>query len=373
MMGWTSLDADGDSYNWVSSTSPTYYFGWGTDLTGMGHNASQCFVMSGSFSNSAYSALTPDNYLVSPTKGKYHQISFYAAAQDNFYSADHFGVAVSTTNASPTSFTTIQEWTMTNKAQGRWYEYTVDLSAYSGQEIWVAIRHFNCTNQFVLKVDDIVLSSGLCAIYSQDQPCTVTATANQNYVFVNWTQGDEVVSNDNSLNFLVTENAHYVANFELPTYTVEIEVDPAGAGVVTGDTLYSYGQRATVGVEPNENYHFTRWTENGETVSLSTRFSFVVKENHRLVAHLAYDNALSEQTDAIIEVFPNPANNKLTVRCEEPILQYSIYDITGTLVTQVGNLSQNDVELNIESLSAGVYVIRLAVSNTVLTSRFVKE
>ncbi len=44
------------------------------------------------------------------------------------------------------------------RAEGAWYEYTVDFSAYAGQEIWVAIRHFNCTDQFILKVDDITLT-----------------------------------------------------------------------------------------------------------------------------------------------------------------------------------------------------------------------
>ena len=45
-----------------------------------------------------------------------------------------------------------------NRTMGNWYEYTVDLSAYAGQEIWVAIRHFNCSDMFYLDVDDITLS-----------------------------------------------------------------------------------------------------------------------------------------------------------------------------------------------------------------------
>ena len=43
------------------------------------------------------------------------------------------------------------------RAQGSWHEYTVDLSSYAGQEIWVAIRHFNCNDMFILDVDDITL------------------------------------------------------------------------------------------------------------------------------------------------------------------------------------------------------------------------
>ena len=43
------------------------------------------------------------------------------------------------------------------RAQGSWHQYTVDLSAYAGQDIWVAIRHFQCSDMFMLNVDDIEL------------------------------------------------------------------------------------------------------------------------------------------------------------------------------------------------------------------------
>ena len=165
MQGWTSIDADGDSYGWgVGSTS----FG----STGLGHNASNDMVVSASYINNV-GALTPDNYLVSPAKAEYTGITFYACGQDASYVAEHFGVAVSTTTATASAFTMVQEWTMTakgggqptnatrsgNRTQGSWHEYTVDLSAYAGQEIWVAIRHFNVTDMFFLDVDDITLGS----------------------------------------------------------------------------------------------------------------------------------------------------------------------------------------------------------------------
>ena len=172
MMGWTSIDADGDGYGWgVGSTS--------FSSTGLGHDGSTDMVVSASYVNYV-GALNPDNYLVSPFKMAAQNgaaISFWACGQDASYVAEHFGVAVSTgSNTNANDFTTIQEWTMTAKkgavvadeyrevrgdrAQGSYYEYTVDLSAYAGQEIWVAIRHFNCTDMFYLDVDDITLGDG---------------------------------------------------------------------------------------------------------------------------------------------------------------------------------------------------------------------
>ena len=164
MQGWTSLDADGDGYGWMVGSEL---------MSGVaGHNGSADFVFSQSYNNSV-GVLYPDNYLVSPQVQLGGIVRFYACAQDASYAAEHFGVAVSTTNTNPSSFTTIQEWTMSAKnvadpvgkpvkesrsgrAQGNWYEYTVDLSAYSGMG-YVAIRHFNCSDMFYLDVDDITI------------------------------------------------------------------------------------------------------------------------------------------------------------------------------------------------------------------------
>ena len=158
MQGWTTIDADGDGFTWMLASEVMG--------TGYGHNASTDCVLSQSYSNS-YGPLTPDNYLVSPQVPLGGVITFYACAQDASYAAEHFGVAVSTTNnTSASAFTTIQQWTMTAKdgakaprgmnEQGNWYQYTVDLSAYSGNG-YVAIRHFNCTDMFYLDVDDILI------------------------------------------------------------------------------------------------------------------------------------------------------------------------------------------------------------------------
>ena len=49
--------------------------------------------------------------------------------------------------------------------------------------------------------------------YEQGQSCTVTATANTGYTFVNWTENDEVVSTDATYTFTVTGDRTLVANF----------------------------------------------------------------------------------------------------------------------------------------------------------------
>ena len=177
MQGWTTIDADGDGHTWVlGSETGGEYLKEGASLAGSGHNGSNDFVTSGSYSN-VFGALNPDNYLVSPKVALGGKISFYACGQDASYVAEHFGVAVSIAgNTSAADFKMLQDWTMAaapsqtpalnapqnafrspRRAQGNWYLYTVDLSAYAGLEGYVAIRHYNCTDMFLLDVDDITI------------------------------------------------------------------------------------------------------------------------------------------------------------------------------------------------------------------------
>ena len=248
--GWTTIDADGDGYDWMlGSNIGGFYLVSGASLAGSGHNASNDMMCSGSYSNATGQAITPDNYLVSPQVALGGSISFWACAQDASYAAEHFAVAVSTTNNTSTSaFTIVQEWTMTAKStgipsvgrggntrsQGNWYHYTVDLSAYSGNG-YVAIRHFNCSDQFILNIDDIVFNpsrSSVSASYPQGSTCTLTATPSYGYTFENWTENSNVVSVDAQYSFIVTEDRNLVANFvTLPTCTIVFDLyDSYGDG-----------------------------------------------------------------------------------------------------------------------------------------------
>lgn len=154
---WTNIDADGDGFQWIESgkkLGPTY-----------GHESDFC-MFSQSYDND-FEILYPDNYLVTPDKykvGKDASIDLWACAQDKRYPYEHFGVAVSTKgNTSADDFITIKEWTLDSVAptrdQGEWIKYSVDLSDYEEQEIWLAIRHFDCFDQYFMALDDVTLKN----------------------------------------------------------------------------------------------------------------------------------------------------------------------------------------------------------------------
>ena len=150
LQGWTTLDGDGDGHCWEPS------------IGGMGHN-SNGMVMAYSRDYATGEPLTPNEYLVSPRLVLSEDgpvIRFYVCALDEIYPAEHFGVSISTTvNDDPLAFTLLSQWTIAAKdagnRQGNWYNYTVDLSAYTGQDVYVAIRHHYCSGQSAICIDDI--------------------------------------------------------------------------------------------------------------------------------------------------------------------------------------------------------------------------
>ena len=156
---WATIDADGDGYSFELGTEPEF----------SGYNGGNC-VISASYINEI-GALTPNNYLVTPLM---HIVDgsvfgFFACAQDSNYPTEHFGVAISFTSQTDAStFTTIIEGDLQAKKisngkerglneQGSWYFCHVDLSSYAGSNIFIAIRHFNCTDQFYLDIDNVGL------------------------------------------------------------------------------------------------------------------------------------------------------------------------------------------------------------------------
>ena len=230
-------------------------------------------------------------------------VNFWVTDRSDNYGAEHFAVAVSTnSNTDINDFTTVQEWTLLSKSgrtgntrtigNGIWYEYTADLSAFSGMG-YVAFHHFNCYNQWLLCIDDITIEEGgvimnngsISKTYIQGESCTVVATPNMGYTFTNWTENGEMVSTDANYTFSVNANRTLVANFTLQGFTINVSASPSNGGNISGSGNYNYGQSCTVHATANMGYTFSNWTENGEMVSTDANYTFSVNADRTLVAN----------------------------------------------------------------------------------------
>lgn len=103
-----------------------------------------------------------DDWLISPQiqlAATGNTLSFWAKSCDTAYGLERFKVAVSTTGTVPANFTVISAGNyIVNPATAAWVEYTFPLTAYDGQNVYIAI---NCVSndQFGLAIDDFKVTT----------------------------------------------------------------------------------------------------------------------------------------------------------------------------------------------------------------------
>ena len=154
--GWTTFENDDDEKNWEYED--------GTKK-GMAYSGNGC-IYSASYINN-YGALNPDNWLVSEPLTLGGTLKVWLKGQDADEYREHFAIYLSTTGGNKSDFLdaygNLQSWVITlvpeTETSNIYQEYTADLSAYNGQHQtgYIAIRHFNCFDEFYLVVDDFSL------------------------------------------------------------------------------------------------------------------------------------------------------------------------------------------------------------------------
>ena len=220
---WTIVDADGDGFNWMLVSN-------NNESGNYSVNSGNYAIASESWTAAGESgiALTPDNWLISPAiaLGEGLSLVWYDAAQDADYAAEHYSVLISTTDSLTASFTTsLADITISSADFTR---HSVDLSAYNGQTVYIAFRHHECTDQFVMIIDDIAVMDDRAPIAAAEGPAyayvgvaatftgTMTSGLDQN-VSYEWICTDATFDRTDS----TVANATFAA---AGTYTVQFAV-----------------------------------------------------------------------------------------------------------------------------------------------------
>lgn len=127
---------------------------------------------------------------------------------------------------------------------------------------------------------------------SYDTGASVTATASPNpgYVFVDWTENGVRVSTSSSIQFFITANRTFVANFRaIPAsqFALVLSSNPAAGGTTDGEGAYPAGTSVTAIAAQNVGYTFTNWTDlsTGAVLSTSPNYTFVLSANRSLRAN----------------------------------------------------------------------------------------
>ncbi|MBR3980649.1 MAG: InlB B-repeat-containing protein [Bacteroidales bacterium] len=108
--------------------------------------------------------------------------------------------------------------------------------------------------------------------YAYDETVTLTATPNEHYSFVQWSDGDKT----NPRQLVITKNLSLTAEFIMDEFT--LSCGSIANGVISGEGTYAYGTNVNVLATPNAHYHFVSWndgiTDNPRKVTVTGNISF---------------------------------------------------------------------------------------------------
>ena len=149
--GWSIRDDDGDGYNWFL-------------LSSGGNSGDYCLASASYYSSTA---LTPDNWLFTPpiqlTEGNY--LSFFVRAAYTSYPYEHYAVYIA--EGSPAGDTEVllpeTEFPAGSFVEmgkdGVYEHYIIQIPAeYDNKSVCIGFRHFNCTDQYYLLLDDVSIT-----------------------------------------------------------------------------------------------------------------------------------------------------------------------------------------------------------------------
>lgn len=132
-----------------------------------------------------------------------------------------------------------------------------------------------------------------------------------NFTFVSWEENGEIISSTESFTYTMpAKNANLIAHFRYtpsspaepaepdipakPVYSnIYLTASPTGGGSfnITSGSSYQVGNSVNLTANPASNFTFVNWTQDGEVISTSRTFNYVMLEGidaNQLVANFTY-------------------------------------------------------------------------------------
>ena len=73
-----------------------------------------------------------------------------------------------------------------------------------------------------------------------------------------------------------------------------------------------------------------------------------------------------------MDVFPNPANDKVTVRAHSAeAISITVFDAQGKIVAEENHSGRRDVVFSTENFAAGIYTVRVVFENAIVQQKLV--
>lgn len=144
------------------------------------------------------------------------------------------------------------------------------------------------------------------------------------------------------------------------------------ADTLIGAGLYEKGTSIIVRAFAKEGYVFKEWTNFTDIKFSRPELYLAVKKNERLFAR--FDKIVNNEElllNSKIIISPNPATDKISIESPYKINEITISNMSGTILKRV-NVNGNNVDITIDNLNSGLYVITVNTEKGVVKSKISK-
>lgn len=217
--------------------------------------------------------------------------------------------------------------------------------------------------------------------YQEGQEIAVKAQAAEGFLFEHWTLNGEVASEEPEFTLTMpAQEALLIANFqaEAPlTYQLMIHVEPEGTGQIivsigeeeqVSPYVFEEGTQITLLAIPNDGYIFREWS-NGYDPFTQNPLTVVLGQDTIFGAFFQSTTSIDEVlSDKDLQVFPNPARDKLSLRLPAGMDYLSLVDLQGIVLVEQSPKAP-EAEISLEGLRPGFYFLIVRSGTTMLTRK----
>lgn len=160
-------------------------------------------------------------------------------------------------------------------------------------------------------------------------------------------------------------------------YSTAVKISTAGAldwnDMYTPSTVYgpSFANNFGIALKANTEDAVFCGSINYYNSSFNQEYGWYIRKYHP--AGPKFENSIIDLGNTVLQCYPNPATDKITITCNKTINDLYVYNLTGKLVSQKNNLNDLEIEMATTQLNVGVYFVRIATGSEIKTLRFVKQ
>jgi len=391
---YTLIDVDGantfshSNFTWPNATAPKAFIVFNPSQTSPSMSGEAGAAPHGGSKylaafNADNAGFWQDDWLILPKMTVVNGVilKFWAKSFSDQYSLERFKVGVSTTGTTPSDFTFIQPGNYVT-VPITWTEYSYDLSAYANQDIYIAINCVSVDSWFFM-LDDISVilpgkggdSKAFLGYNVYLDGVLEAQTEEEQYTFTNVSAGDHVAG----VSSLYTSGESEIVTIEFTItdpnckfYTVTFNVTDEKTGEPVEDAIIEFngvelpGYVATkvpVGDHP--------WKVTAENYELKEGTATVTNQDITVNVELMPLSIIGYELG--FGIYPNPTTDKLTIeRTAATAAIIELYSAMGAHVAKY-ETTEAKFEINVATLSAGTYFIRVTEDGKTGVKSFVKK